>query len=130
MRLIEVEKDKSSVYHPQTDREIEWVNQILEHYIRTYCGCDQDDWVELLPFAEFCYNNSVQSATKQTPFFATYYQHPPNNFIYPSSTDPSGNNPAAIKTVETLHAMRDATKENMKAAQERMSKYYNRKVAN
>jgi len=46
------------------------------------------------------------------------------------STDPGNNNPAAIKTVKTLHAMRAARKENMKAAQERMCKSYNRKVAN
>jgi hypothetical protein len=130
MRLIEVEQDKSSAYHPQTDGQTERVNQVLEHYLRTYCVWDQDDWVELLPFAEFCYNNTVHTATKQTPFFAAYYQHPENNFVHPSNADPESNNPAAIKTVETLHAMRDAMKENMKAAQDRMRKYYDKKVAN
>jgi len=95
-----------------------------------YCVWNQDDWVELLPFAEFCYNNTVHSTTKQTLFFAAYYQQPKNNFIHPSSTDPESNNAAAIKIVVTFHAMRDTMKENIKAAQERMSKYYNRKVAN
>jgi len=49
MRLLEVELDKSSVYHPQTDGQTERVNQILEHSLRRYCMWDQDDWVDLLP---------------------------------------------------------------------------------
>jgi len=72
MQLLEVALDKSSAYHPQADSQIEWVNQVLEHYLRTYCTWDQYNWVELLPFAEFCYNNTVHSATKLTPFFAAY----------------------------------------------------------
>src|SRR5437868_13309476 len=67
---------------------------------------------------------------KQTPFFSAYYQHPDDNFVHPMNADPESNNPAAIKTVETLHGIRDAMKENMQAAQDRMSKYYNHKVAN
>jgi len=37
MRLLEVALDKSSAYHLQTDGQIERVNQVLEHYLRTYC---------------------------------------------------------------------------------------------
>jgi len=115
IRLLEVALDKSSGYHPQTDGQTERVNQVLEQYLRTYCTWDQDNWVELLPFAEFCYNNTVHSATKLTPFFATYQQHPQNNFKYPEEADPESNNPEAVKTVETLEAMRSAMRENMEA---------------
>jgi len=130
MRLLEVYLDKSSAYHPQTDGQTERVNQILEHYLRTYCMWDQDDWVELLPVAEFSYNNTVHTATKQTPFFAAYHQHHENNFKNPRDNVTESNNPEAVKTVEDLDAMREAMRENMKAAQTRMDKYYNQKVAN
>ena len=63
MRLLEVELDKSSAYHLQTKCQTERVNQIWEYYLRTYCMWDQDDWVDLLPFAEFCYNNTIHTAT-------------------------------------------------------------------
>jgi len=102
----------------------------LEHYLRTYCMWDQDDWVDLLTFAEFCYNNTVHTATKQTPFFAAYHQHPENNFKNLWNNATESNNPEAVKTVEDLDTMREAMRENMKAAQTRMAKYYNQKVAN
>jgi len=130
MRLLEVELDKSSTYHPQTAGQTELVNQILEHYLLTYCMWDQDDWVDLLPFAEFCYNNNVHTATKQTLFFAAYHQHPENNFKNRRDNRTESNNPEAVKTVEDLDAMREAMRENMKAAQTWMPKYYNQKVDN
>ena len=129
MWLLEVALDKSSAYHPQTDGQTEWVNQVFEHYLRTYYTWDQDNWVELLPFAEFCYNNTVNSATRLTPFFAAYQQHLQNNFKHPEEADPESNNPEVVKTVETLEAMRSAMRENMEAAQHRMVKYFNQKMA-
>jgi hypothetical protein len=34
-----------------------------------------DNWVGLLPMAEFTYNNSVTQATSMSPFFANYGRH-------------------------------------------------------
>ena len=61
MRLLDISQDMSTAYHPQTDGQTERVNQVLEQYLRTYCAWDQKDWIELLPYAEFCYNNTVLS---------------------------------------------------------------------
>ena len=36
----------------------------------------QDNWLELLPFAEFVYNRSTNESTKKTPFQAVYGQNP------------------------------------------------------
>jgi len=91
---------------------------------------DQDDWVDLVPFAEFYYNNTIHTATKQTPFFGAYHQHTENNFKNPRDNATKSNNPEAVKTVEDLDTMREAIRENMKAAQTRMAKYYNQKLAN
>jgi len=129
MRLLEVQLDKLSAYHPQTDGQTELINQILENCLRTYCMWNQDDWVDLLPFAEFSYNNTVHTATKQTPFFAAYHQHGENNFTNRRDNATECNNPEVVKMVEDLDAMREAIRENIKAAQTRIHKYYNQKVA-
>ena len=91
---------------------------------------DQDHWVDLLPFAGFCYNNTVHTANKPTPFFAAYHQHPENNFKNTSDNATESNNPEAVNTVKDLDTMREAMRKNMKAAQTLMGKYYNQKVAN
>ena len=66
----------STSFHPQTDEQTEWVNQVIEAYLRPYLNKEQDDWTDLLPMAAHAYNNSVTSATGMTPFYANYGRHP------------------------------------------------------
>ena len=75
-KLLKIELSMSSAYHPQTNGQTERTNQTLEQYLRCFTTFVQDDWVALLPFAEFSYNNSKHSVTGQSPFFANYGFHP------------------------------------------------------
>ena len=80
----------SSAYHPQTDGQTERVNQVLEQYLRCSINYHQDNWVDLLPLAEFVYNNTIQDSTKQMPFFANYGHHPRfNQFQLSTSKNPT-----------------------------------------
>lgn len=74
--LLGVEPRFSTVYHPQTDGQTERVNQVVEHYLRTYTTYLQDNWSDLLPLAEFAYNNAESASTGLSPFFANYGFHP------------------------------------------------------
>ena len=47
---------------------MERVNQELEQFLRLFINQRQDDWDNLLPFAEFQYNNHIHSTTQNTPF--------------------------------------------------------------
>jgi transposase InsO family protein len=58
----------STAFHPQTDGQTERQNQTMEQYLRAFSNYEQDNWVELLPLAEFAYNNSVHHSTQMTPF--------------------------------------------------------------
>ena len=69
---------KSTVFHLQTDGQTKRVNQSLEQYLRQYCNYEQDNWNDLLPLAEYAYNNSATTATQVSPFFANYGFHPVN----------------------------------------------------
>ena len=75
MKLCGVKMKPSTAYHPQTDGLTERTNQTLETYLRTFCSYQQDDWVDYLALAEFSFNNSLNSSTQQTPFFANLGYH-------------------------------------------------------
>ena len=92
----------SSSYHPQTDGQTEQVNQILEQYLRCSLSYQQDDWIDLLPLAEFTYNNTIHGSTGVTPFFGNNGFHPcfsisiPGNSISPSAE-------ARARTLADIH---------------------------
>ena len=98
----------------------------MEQYLRTFCAWDQKDWLELLPYVEFCYNNTVHSATKVTPFYANFGYHPIDNYL---AEVVESNVPAAEEYVENLAKLRKDMRETLILARERMAKYYNRNVS-
>src|SRR5882724_5881337 len=75
-QLLGIKANLSTAYHPETDGQTKWVNQILEQYLWVYINYQQDDWVNLLPLAEFAYNNTSHSVTMVTPFFTNKGSHP------------------------------------------------------
>lgn len=55
-------------FHPKGDEQTEWTNATLNMYLQNYISQEQLDWSELLLLAEFCYNTTIHSTTRQTPF--------------------------------------------------------------
>jgi len=71
-----VQHKMSTAYHPQTDGQTERLNQTLEQYLRCYVNHEQNNWVSLLPMAQFAYNSSENSTTRMSPFYANYGYNP------------------------------------------------------
>src|SRR5882724_13317992 len=65
-QLLGIKANLSTAYHPETNGQTEQVNQILEQYLWVYINYQQDNWVSLLPLAEFAYNNTLHSVTTVT----------------------------------------------------------------
>lgn len=114
----------STASHPQSDGQTERNNRTLEEMLRAYINPNQDNWEDLLPLAEFAYNNSVQSSSGFTPFALNHGQNP----VMPLSLLPESkiDNPAAGALLEKLDGMLSKAKENLRAAQERQKKYADR----
>lgn len=121
MNLLKTEIKTSTAYHPQTNGLTERTNQTLETYLRAYCSYQQDDWVDYLPLAEFAFNNSENSSTKQTPFYANYAFHPT---FEPQITERS-TVPAAADLAQRLEVIHAELRAELEFAQQVQSKNYN-----
>ena len=78
-KVLDMKLHFTSGYHPEGDGQTECANQTLEQYLRVYCNSQQSN---LLPIAEFAYNNTPNATTGLSPFYANkgYY---PNLSIHP-----------------------------------------------
>ena len=67
----------STAYYPQTDGEMEWVNQEIKQFLQIFCNYHQDNWIDLIPFTEFSHNKQKHSAIGRSPFEILYRFNPP-----------------------------------------------------
>ena len=70
----------SSSYHPQTDGQTEAVNWALDMYLCCFTSSRPKEWVQWVPWAEFCYNTSLHASTRKTPFKVCMEESPPTCF--------------------------------------------------
>jgi transposase InsO family protein len=119
LRLLGIRPRMSTAFHPQTDGQTERLNQTVEAYLRAFVNQEQDDWVGLLPMAEFAYNNSATRATGISPFYANYGMHPPAT--NPPEDEPR--NPASTAYAHWMHTIHEEVRRTLAATQERMRRY-------
>jgi transposase InsO family protein len=124
LELCDIKSNLSTAYHPQSDGQTERTNQTLEQYLHIYGDYQQDDWVELLPFAEFVYNNTESTSTKLTPFFACHGYHPRYTLTAFDSTDSV--NPTAETLFEQFQHIHKYLHDNLQQAQDKYKEFHDR----
>ncbi len=107
-------------YHPQTDRQMEQVNQEIEAYLQVFVSHCQDDWADWLPLAEFAYNNCIHSTTCCTLFELDSGQHPQMGLepTWSSAVE------AADDFAQQMSQMQDKAKAALEHAADEMAWYY------
>jgi transposase InsO family protein len=121
--LLKINRSMSTAFRPQTDGQTERVNQSIEHYLRSFCNYEQDNWSEMLPMSEYAFNNSVTTATGISPFYANYGFHPRTNW----PVEAVAMNPAGRNYTHWMTSVHNWCKAKLEETRERMRKYYDRK---
>jgi len=58
-KRLGIDAGLTTAYHPQANGQVERKNQEVEAYLRLFISKRQDDWVDLLPTAEFVVNSRL-----------------------------------------------------------------------
>jgi len=120
-RLLGIKLVSSIAWHPQTNGQMECVNQELDQYLWLFVNERQNDWYDLLPMAEFQYNNHIHSATQQPPFLLDTGRIPCMGF------KPQQNH-SDLETVneftERMKMAIEKAKSVIRKAQDDMKRYY------
>jgi len=121
--LLGIQMKLSTAYHPQTDGQMERINQELEQYLRVFINHRQKQWPDWLRIAEFTYNNKIHAATKILPFKANYGQDPRMGF----EGRRKGKYKVAGRFVERMKKIQKEAKAALGKVQEEMKKFANRR---
>ena len=63
-RQLELLHKLLTVYYSQMNEQTEWMNQVIEQYLRGYVNYWQTNWVLLLSVAQLMYNISINTTTE------------------------------------------------------------------
>ena len=75
----------------------------MEAYLRAFVNLKQNDWVRLLPMAEFAYNNAKNASTGHTPFKLNCGYHP--RMSYKEDINPHSQSKSADKLLAELREL-------------------------
>ena len=114
----------STAFHPQTDGQTERLNQTLEQYLRSYINHQQDNWVQILPLAQFAYNSAMTETTKVSPFFANHGFNP-EAYREPRKDDTRAEQ--ATLEVEKIKTLQQQLATDIQFLNERSAAYANKK---
>ena len=122
-KILGITAKLSTAYHPETDGQSEIANQDIERHLRSFTNYNQDDWVDLLPMAEFAANSAPSATTGVSPFMATKGYEPRMSFdpveLSASSTRERLANAKARAITNDMQKVWNFVKQNMERAQER-----------
>jgi hypothetical protein len=123
-KLTGVTLSMSFAYHPQTNGQIERVNQCLETFLRCFVHSCPSQWIHWLPLAEYWYNTCYNSAVGRTPFEILYGQTPRKFGIQDNDSCTVTD---LAEWMEQRHLMENVISQHLLHAQQRMKSQADKK---
>ena len=74
-KVLGTKRQLLTVYYPQTDGQMERINQEIGTFLWHYVNYQQDNWMDWLLVAEFQYTDKNHAATGKTLFKLNFGRH-------------------------------------------------------
>ena len=130
-KLLQIQKTRTTAYHPQYDGLVERFNRTLLDMLATCTKDHPFDWENHIRKVCMAYNTSVQSTTGYTPFYLMFGRQAklPVDLMYgtdrPLEMSPDG---YAAELRKTLTEAYDRVRESMGTQLGRQKEFYDQKV--
>ena len=129
-KLYDIEKTRTSPYHPQGDGQVERFNRSL-HKIINGLQDKSKEWDELLPLAISAYNSTIHETTKFTPNFLWHGRELRNTVgnLVPETPEEQKENYGsyAAKLKAKIQIAYDVVREHLHQGAIQSKRYYDRK---
>ena len=130
-KLYDIDKTRTSPYHPQGDGQVERFNKTLMSIVKGLIA-KHKEWDETLPFAFSAYNATIHDATKFTPNFLWHGRELRNTVgnLVPECIDtpPESYGAYATKLKKIIQIAYDVTREHLHKSALKSKKYYDRNM--
>ena len=132
-KLLEIDQERTTPYHPQSDGLVERMNRSLEAMLSMFVSPSQRDWDHYLPFLMMAYRSAMQETTGYSPNMMMMGREaelpvdlvmgrPEEEERVHCETEYVEN---LSKKLETVH---DFARVNIKLSSDRQKKYYDHKA--
>ncbi|KAE8187394.1 hypothetical protein A4X06_0g5989 [Tilletia controversa] len=128
---LDIKHGMSAAYHPQTDGQVERLNQQLGTLLRHTVALDQHDWPMMLPAAMMAYNTQTQETTQEAPYKIVFARNPRvfplAETLHQVQDQEGAASTGTVTDLGALLAFHADVQDRIIRAQERQSEEYNRR---
>ena len=131
-RLLDIDKQRTSFYHPETNSVAERFHGTLNAMMGRMISETQRDWDLLLPYVMAAYRSSVHRSTGYTPNYLMFAREvkSPTDLVYGTSIDPppKSYDDYSVAMEDRMKQAYDLVRRELGVAAERMKRQYDIRV--
>uniref|UniRef100_A0A8K9V225 Gypsy retrotransposon integrase-like protein 1 n=1 Tax=Oncorhynchus mykiss TaxID=8022 RepID=A0A8K9V225_ONCMY len=111
MERLGVSVSLTSGYHPESNGQVERVNQEVGRFLRSYCQDRPGEWARYIPWAEMAQNSLRHSSTNVSPFQCVLGYQPVLAPWHPSQTEAPAVEEWVQRSKETWRAVQESLRQ-------------------